>query len=159
MRSSTCTMCFMATLPVPHSLESRGGPPAAEGWKISRQSRARNSTWYNTADMCNDSVCDFTSAATAGRGKMASLGMPSTLTQGTELKSHSTLHRVSFADTATAADTAALPHSHKPSCRVQSEPTLGSVRGPLATRKAALEQKQSGSKGHNQSAAKVMQIH
>ena len=99
-----------------------------------------------------------------GRMQIASLGVPSTLTQGTEMKSHSTLHRVSFADIATATATAALPHAHSKTGQTlpsepKSSPAASSRGGLLTMRKAALERKRSGCRGCNKGVPKVKQIH
>ena len=88
--------------------------------------------------------------------KMTSLGDPSILTQGTEYKSHSTLHRVSFADTASVATVvAALPHSHKhsqqlatPASETAATPTRG---GLLTMRKMELNKKYTSKSQYNQS--------
>lgn len=96
-----------------------------------------------------------------GRTQVTSLGDPSILTQGTELKSQSTLHRVSFADTATATGTAALPGPHSKSSQAATSASApANARGSgglLMMRKKALDKK-SGHKGHGQGIAKVIQI-
>lgn len=83
---------------------------------------------------------------------MATLAQPSTLTQGTEFKSHSTLQKGSVADTTTAAvprrsqlaSTADTPHPH-------------ASQGPLTARKLELEKKME-SKKHHHSISKTTNI-
>ena len=107
------------------------------------------------------SCCNLAGAFGLGRMQIASLGDPSCLTQATEQKSHSTLHRVSFADTATATATAALPGPHSKSSQAAASTSApASARGSsglLMIRKNALDKK-SGCKGRSQGIAKVTQI-
>ena len=84
---------------------------------------------------------------------MATLAQPSTLTQGTEFKSHSTLQKGSIADTTTAAvprpfqlaSTADTPHPH-------------ASQGPLTARKLELEKKKMELKKHHHSISKTTNI-
>ena len=73
------------------------------------------------------------------------LGSPSTLTQATEQKSHSTLHRVSFADTATAGTSPTLRKASHIGFSMSSERHSKSPRasgaGLLTMRKLALDRK------------------
>lgn len=87
-----------------------------------------------------------------------SLGDPSILTQGTDQKSHSTLHGISFADAATATASAALPPTH--SQTGPGEPkslSLTARGGGLLRRKMDLERRQMSS-SRSKGVGKVKQI-
>ena len=93
---------------------------------------------------------------------MAPLGDPSVLTQGTEFKSHSTLHRVSFADTASMT-TAALPHPRRHAQQLATPTAEAAMptspaRGLLTMRKLELDRKKSGSKVRYHGVTKSSQI-
>jgi hypothetical protein len=85
---------------------------------------------------------------------MVSLAQPSTLTQGTEFKSHSTLQKGSMAAESAAA---ALPRQVA-LLTSATEVSSHTPRGPLTARKAELERKKMGSKGRHHSVPKATNI-
>ena len=85
---------------------------------------------------------------------MTSLVEPSTLTQGTEFKSHSTLQKGSMADS-----TAALPQRLAAAMFTSTtDVPPHTSAGPLSIRKLELDQKKMGSTGHPHGIAKATNI-
>lgn len=94
-----------------------------------------------------------------GRIEGTSLGDPSTLTQEIDQKSHSTLHGISFADTATATASAALPPTHSQTVPAEAKsPSLTARGGGLLRRKMDLERRRMSSQSRSKGVGKIQPI-